>query len=519
MDFHSMQIGFKALEAKFGIMPAQPLRVASVIGASRATRESPKGIENQYPAVYRPGDTFAGHFEFGLKYEELHLEFFTRLFAASGPQVIEEWCRAEPFGQYARRAGFFYEWLTGNRLDVPDLVGGTYIDAISDDAYLTRTKAVRERRWRVNNNLPGTPAFCPIIRRSQALTQSLQFNPLEALTELDNQFGEDVLMRAAAWLTLKESRASFLIEREADQTDRVKRFAHVMAEHCGKLDEPLGTDGLTVLQKGILGTAALRLGLRRSPVFVGQATIREDIVHYIGPHFSVLGDMLAGLQAFEQSTRGRESLARAAAIAFGFVYLHPMSDGNGRIHRFLINDTLLRDQAIPAGVILPVSSTITSVREFGHGYDRVLEVFSRPFMRRYDAAYRLGEMSEYEDGVKSNFVFDAYDDANAAWRFPDLTEHAIYTAQLVAHTIRYEMADEARVLVRFELAQQRIKDVLEMPDSDAVRMIRSIKENGWQISGKLVKEYPTLDDKARALRIVEAVQSAFEDRGPLPIVE
>lgn len=514
-----MQIGFKALEAKFGVMLAQPLRVTSIIGTSRATRESLRGIENQYPAVYRPADTFAGHFEFGLKYEEIDLEFFTRLFAACGPQPLEEWCRAEPFGQYARRAGFFYEWLTGNRLDVPDLTGGTYVNAVSDDAYLTRTKAVRERRWRVNNNLPGTPAFCPIIRRSPALTQVLQFNPLDALAELDYQFGEDVLMRAAAWLTLKESRASFLIEREADQTDRVKRFVHVMAEYCGKLDEPLGTDGLAVLQKGILGAAALRLGVRRSPVFVGQATIREDVVHYIGPHFSVLGDMLAGLQAFEQATRGRESLARAAAVAFGFVYLHPMSDGNGRIHRFLINDTLLRDQAIPAGVILPVSATITGVREFGHGYDRVLEVFSRPFMRRYDAAYRFGEMVEYEDGVKSNFVFDAYDDANAAWRYPDLTEHAIYTTHLVAHTIRHEMADEVRVLVRLELAQQRIKDVLEMPDMDAVRMIRSIKEHGWRISGKLVKEYPMLDDKTRALRVVEAVQSAFEDREPLPIVE
>ena len=50
-----------------------------------------------------------------------------------------------------------------------------------------------------------------------------------------------------------------------------------------------------------------------------------------------------------------------------------MSDGNGRIHRFLINDTLQRDQAIPPGVIVPLSATITRVREFGHGYDRVLE--------------------------------------------------------------------------------------------------------------------------------------------------
>ena len=137
-------------------------------------------------------------------------------------------------------------------------------------------------------------------------------------------------------------------------------------------------------------------------------------------------------------------------------------------------------------------------------------------MRRYDAAYRFGQMSEYEDGVRSNFVFDAYDDANAAWRYPDLTEHAIY-GPARRHTIRHEMADEASAGA-FRAAQ-RIKDVLEMPDSDAVRMIRSIKENGWRISGKLVKEYSMLNDKTRALRVVEAVQSAFEDREPLPIVE
>jgi hypothetical protein len=514
-----MQIGFKALEAQFGVAPVQPLRVESVLGRTRSSRESPERIQNQYPGVYRPADTFAGHFEFGLKYEEIHLEFFARLFAASGPAPLEQWCRTEPFGQYARRAGFLYEWLTGRRLDVPDLAGGTYVNALSNDAYLTSTKAVRDRRWRINNNLPGSPAFCPLIRRTEPVRQALQFDPAGAITELDRQFGEDVLMRAATWLTFKESRASFLIEHEADETDRIKRFAHVMAEHCGKLDEPLSSASLRELQKGILGETALRRGVRRSPVFVGQATIRDDIVHYIGPHFSTLDGMLDGLKAFEQATRGREALARAAAIAFGFVYIHPMSDGNGRIHRFLINDTLQRDKAIPAGVILPISATITGVREFGHGYDRTLEVFSRPFMRRYDTDYRFGEMLTYEDGVRSNLIFDAYEDANYAWRFPDLTEHVVYTAQLVAHTIRHEMADEARVLVRFRLAQQRIKEVLEMPDPDAVRMIRSIKEAGWRVSGKLMKEYPVLDDKALALRVVEAVQSAFEDREPVPIIE
>jgi hypothetical protein len=75
--------------------------------------------------------------------------------------------------------------------------------------------------------------------------------------------------------------------------------------------------------------------------------------------------MLAGLRRVEQATRGQEPLARAAALAFGLVYLHPMGDGNGRLHRFLISNTLQRDGAIPAGVIVPISATITSVRAFG----------------------------------------------------------------------------------------------------------------------------------------------------------
>lgn len=117
--------------------------------------------------------------------------------------------------------------------------------------------------------------------------------------------------------------------------------------------------------------------------------MREHIVHYIAPKFEVLPQLLEGLKAFELATRGAEPLARAAAIAFAFAYIHPMRDGNGRIHRFLINDTLIRDNMVPDGVILPVSATITSSIDFRTRYDRTLEVFSRPLMQRYAASYRF----------------------------------------------------------------------------------------------------------------------------------
>jgi len=507
-----MLVGFKALCARYQIELVQPLRVESSISTVRATKESQVGIENRYPPSYQPEDSFAGHFAFGLKYEEIHLEFFSRLFAACGPEPVESWCQREPFGQYARRTGFFYEWLTGNTLSkVPDVTNGGYVAAISAQHYLTRTSASKNKRWRINDNLPGSPEFCPLVRRTPEIARAIAFDVIAALHELDATFGADILLRSASWLTFKESRASFLIEKEVDQADRIQRFAHVIAQYCGQIDDPLSDDSLHLLQKEILGHDALGLGLRRSPVFVGQATLREDIVHYVAPHYDDLPRLMRGLQAFEQATRGAEPLARAGAMAFGFVYIHPMRDGNGRIHRFLINDALLRDGAIPAGVILPVSATIASSLNFRVGYDRTLEVFSKRLMRRYATSCQFGETLTYDDGTPSNFCFSDYDDARHAWRYPDLTAHVLYTAQVIEHTVRVEMADEARVLTRFQKAQEQLKEVLEMPDQDANRIIRSLKENGWQVSGKLKKAYPQLENEAKAQRIVAAVRTAFED--------
>ncbi|MEA9388953.1 hypothetical protein SJI19_00020 [Acerihabitans sp. TG2] len=132
-------------------------------------------------------------------------------------------------------------------------------------------------------------------------------------------------------------------------------------------------------------------------------------------------------------------------------------------------------------------------------------------MRRYATSYHFGEIVVCEDGTRSNFIFEDYDDACFAWRYPDLTEHVLYTARVIEHTISHEMADEARIVMTFQLAQERLKDVMEMPNQDANRIIRSIKENGWCVSGKLKAEYPRLEDELTAQRIVVAVQSAFEN--------
>ncbi|WP_436245878.1 Fic family protein [Mesorhizobium amorphae] len=45
--------------------------------------------------------------------------------------------------------------------------------------------------------------------------------------------------------------------------------------------------------------------------------------------------------AFDQGpAQNLDAVVAAAIFAFGFVYIHPFEDGNGRIHRYLIHHVL-----------------------------------------------------------------------------------------------------------------------------------------------------------------------------------
>ena len=68
-----------------------------------------------------------------------------------------------------------------------------------------------------------------------------------------------------------------------------------------------------------------------------------------------------------------DSVIAAAILAFGFVYVHPFEDGNGRIHRYLIHHVLTKRGFNPPGVIFPVSAVILD--RIGD-YREVLEDYS-----------------------------------------------------------------------------------------------------------------------------------------------
>lgn len=505
----STLLGYKWVSGHTGITPVQPFSVQSKIGTTRRTVVTGETRHETYVASQRPEQTIPAHLTFAFKHEIVHLEFLARLFDVLDPHALEEWISSEPSGVYARRAGFYYEWLTGKTLDVPDAPSGNYVEALDSGKYLVASRASNVQRWRVRDNMPGSREFCPIIVRSEAVQQLERYDCGKALNDLEVEFGADVLLRSAVWLTVKESRASFKIEKEEGKIERVRRFAVAMEQRCGQYGDPLSVEALDELQRDILGPAT-RYGMRRSPVFVGHTTGYTDVVDYIGPHWDQTQPLLSGLQLTMSKTVGASSVLRAAIASFGFVFIHPMADGNGRISRFLVNDVLRRDGAVPAPFILPISATITNSTRERVGYDRALEHFSRPLMQKFAESYSFGAEYDCEDGVRTNCRFDAYDDAMPAWRYPDLTYQAEYLGHVVQMTIENEMSKEAIILRDMDRARQGVKNHLEGPNSDIDQIIRSLRENRWTLSNKLIKAFPQLADPAMAAAVIGAVRQALD---------
>lgn len=508
-------LGGAWLVARYGIELAMPLAVQSRVGGRRATQLA-DGIKTEtFVEGMRPGANLRGHLTFHLKHEVLHLEMLCRLFERVDTIELVAWIDDEPSGQYARKAGFLYEWLTGRHLDVHAPIAGSYVDVLDDRKLVAASpdRSVPNRRWHVRDNLPGSPAFCPIVRKTSDFDEAVAVDIQSLLNDLALEFGEDVLMRSAVWMTLRESKSSFAIEGEADQSDRIQRFADVLARRTGEGALPLNEASLAHLQSEILGrrTSLLQFGIRQSPVFVGEVVRYQEVVHYVAPPAEDMQAMLDGLTAFWDRTQGQSAVMRSAVLAFGFVYIHPLADGNGRVHRFLVNDVLRRDGVVKEPMILPISSLITSDSAERRAYDHILDTISRPLMGVLSGAYEFASaQTTFPDGIRSNFVFKGDAIARPVWRYLDLTRHVIYLADVLARTIREDMRKESRYMRSHAQARAAIKDIIEMPDMQIDRIIRSVEANQGKLSNVLVKEIPLLAESGIWESIVQAVAHAFD---------
>lgn len=431
--------------------------------------------EETYKSAYWPGETVAAHLEFALKYDGTNLAILAAVFERmplenSDTAELVEYITANPSGKYARRLWFFYEWLTGNRLPLEDLPArGSYTQLLDPTEYYTLPRGEQLRRYRIENNLLGEAAFCPMVRRTPALAAFEAADLTSQCEQVIKRYSPDLLRRALSYLYTKETKSSFAIERITPDSRRAARFIALL--HSAESEDYCNKQQLILLQNQIVDERFRESDYRSSQNYIGQNVNWQEKVHYVCPAPQFVHDLMSGLIASHgRMTAGQiPPVVHAAAIAYGFVFIHPFEDGNGRIHRFLIHDILSQRGFTPPRMVFPVSAVFLSRPA---DYDRSLEAFSRPLMQHVD----------YELDPQGQMLVHNADELAKWYRYGDFTTQVEALFAFIQETITSELVHELDLLASYDRSRAAIQQIVDMPDRKLDALINCIRDNHGRLS-------------------------------------
>jgi len=488
-------VGYAALIEAYDLQVPLP-RSLFAIGAHHRVVETQRWT--LLTPRHAPAATLEGHLTFALKNEGVDLAVLKRLFSQVDATAIEDIVRRTPTGGYARRIWFFYEWLTAQTLALPDARTGGYVPAI-DPAMQYAVGTTNSPRHRVQDNLPGTPAFCPLVFRTDTLDAYAALDLPARAREIADQIPAELFARTAAFLLLKDSRSSYAIEGEHPAQDRMQRWGRAIGQ-AGRV--PLQPRELLRLQALVIGDARfVRLGLRDDHGFVGEhePLSQTPIPAHISAQPGDLEDLVEGLCVYARDTAPKlDPIVAAACVAFGFVYIHPFQDGNGRIHRYLIHHVLSRHRFHPPGLIFPISSAILArIR----AYEETLESYSE----------RLLPLIDWRARPDGNV--DVRGDTVDFYRFFDATPHAEFLYACAQKIVDEDLPSETEFLRRHDQFQRRVELLVDMPDATRDLLFRFLNQNRGQLSKRArTREFSALTvDEIAKIETIYAELFAPED--------
>lgn len=490
--------GSAALVHQLGI--SAPVRHRSCV-SSQYVKGSQRVEESWtvFDQRYWPGDDLVDHLNFVFRHEPLDLLVLKRVFETLPSPAIDAIARRAPKAASMRRAWYLYETLTGRMLDAEDAVRSPTIDLLDPKAYFT-SKPQLSKRHRVRDNLLGNARYCPVIRRTPALEQSLKLDIATEARETLGRTGAHLIARAASFMLLADSRASFEIEGERPPRNRLERWGRAVLQ-AGKHDLTLPE---IIRLHGVLieDTRFIHAGLRPDGVFLGERDHTGDpLPEFIGARPGDLEDLIRGMLEANDRMRdsGLDAVLQAAATAFGFVYIHPFEDGNGRLHRCLIHHVLAERKFTPPGMVFPVSSVMLDRID---DYRSTLQGHSGPLM----------PFIEWRPTAERNV--DVLNDTADLYRYFDCTAAAEFLFACVQRTVEDDLPREIDYLRRHDEALRRIMDAVEMPDRLAENLVMFIRQNNGQLPTRRRKsEFQKLRDDEVTLieQIVNDAFSGFEE--------
>jgi len=480
MNNNLQALGYKELSTRYNLEIIKPWCCSWL----SSQRERKTHIENNfseeiYAPSYDPGNNLGDHLTFALKYEGVNLEILSALFEVVEQKDLIDFIKTQPTGKYTRLVWFFYEWLTGKELPLDTLKQGNYIPALDPVKYyvLDEKLSKKFKRQRVNCNLIGTVDYCPVVRKTKLLKEFEAMKLDEHAQKMIDKYPEELLYRATQYLYAKETKSSFEIERETPDKRRTARFIELLhqIEH-----NSISKSELIRLQKEIVDKRFALDDYRISQNYVGQSIAPgREIVHFAAPKPENINSMMtAWIQCAQNMLEsGISPVVTAAVIGYGFVFLHPFDDGNGRLHRYLIHYALGKKHFSPPGLIFPVSATMLKNMP---QYDGTLEHFSRELMQHVE--YTLDDDGEM---TVSNETAQFY-------RYQDMTFQSEGLFGFIRDTIEDELNTELEYLNVFDQARNKMREVVDMPDRKLDLFIKVCLQNHGKISKSKTSQFSML---------------------------
>ena len=179
----------------------------------------------------------------------------------------------------------------------------------------------------------------------------------------------------------------------------------------------------------------------------------------------------------------------AASIAFGFVYIHPFEDGNGRLHRFLMHHVLADRKYTPEEIVFPISNVIYN--DIAR-YKDVLERTSSsllPFIQWQPT--RRGNVNILNETADYHRYFDA-------------TAHAEFLFRCIERAVDVVLPEELAFLQYRDDFHRRATEIVDMGARTIDDLLGVLRQNEGRLSKRArEKEFRALTEDE--ILLVEAI--------------
>jgi hypothetical protein len=473
-------VGYTALISYYGL--DMPYPYIFVLVANNNKKQDSEGWK-VLPAIYQPEEAPYKQIQFALKHEGVNLLFFKKLFQKTEQKTIVDWVLNEPTSLYVRKIWFLYEFLMQTKLPLNDAdTKIKYTSLLDEKIQFAITTSIKSSRHRIINNLPGTVDFCPLIFKTEKLDAKIKATISDKNKGYLSNIHKDVLQRASSFLLLKDSKASFTIENENPGNTRAMRWGKAIGQAGGK---QLSIEELIRLQQIVIENSRfMEMGLRKTGGFVGEhdRTTGEPIPDHISANAKDLEQLVTGLLEANilMQDPTYDAVLAAATIAFGFVFIHPFVDGNGRLHRYIIHHILATKEFTKQGVIFPVSASILDHIE---EYRKTLEWYSHPLLNHI-------QWKETQD-----HNVEVLNDTIDLYRYFDATKQAEFLYDCVQDTIERIIPQEVSYLQNYDEFKKYLDNTYEMPDNLVALLVRFLEQGAGTLSKRaLKKEFSVLKE-------------------------